>query len=865
MSHLKVLTVGDNPNVLLYTWRLRQARAVDLYHVSGHKVGQKFHVSTSLYGSDYFLIQNQFESLESLKESGGGRVPFDLVILSATSLQEISSLAYQLNPMLKQDTRIFIESSGFVNLEPFVKMSIDFGDLKVFSIMTDYDFRNTGQNTFEQFNSGKKQTIYLGESGTKGKISTQKYPKDVLSILSKFQSLFQKIFPQDVVDLCNSSYLDFLSQQWKIAIPQICFDPLLILMEELKPPQLHEQILAKPLISGFVTEIITISRTMGAKLAQPYDSESELFSHWVEMNHSDAPRLVYHFINRTTPLDIDMLLLQPILIADDHGIKTPYLEFLYSMMCQFQKINNGESQWFTRTDVNDDLRSNLQALSADRNTLAVEVQDLKEYITKREKMWAEERKGHEQYHLSQLSEIKMELSKLKDDVAMERHKNTALTAQINQLKHEQNYVHSYMPMPPQMPAPPSQRAMPSKMAPPSANGSSSQTFNEQANSDSHDDDSSSGTPDMKDIAEFACYGIRYNDTPEKKSGSFSPTSSHGLESATNGDTMYQPVQSSSNSIRERDIDMRRQDGSRRVNSHSGHPPPKPLQMPHQRPSKPQMYPQPSHGMNAARNMVNHNRQMHNSISRNNSLVDPYPPQLGQPIHPHPQTFKKTDRKNRQSYMPSLRNASSTGLDDFSVPQGISRMGNQMFPSRAFSNPQQRMALQNPVMYPAKIPNMNGNPAPQHSVQRQLSTANTFCDGSSMNTIVRQALPQQKKEHVQLTTSQGNSPPRSAQSSIYGNSISVNSIAAVNTANGYDHHNGVHTSSLQVPQMNGSSTPRSSTTGSASSNHSTTPGVDTSQPNLEKIDWKQTPPSSDGSVGDRKSKFGFFARKNKDKK
>lgn len=70
--------------------------------------------------------------------------------------------------------------------------------------------------------------------------------------------------------------------------------------------------------------------------------------------------MVYHFIHQTTPLNIDILLLQTILLADDFGIKTPYLEFLYSVLSQFERLNSGKSKWFIRSDEKTQILQSLQ-------------------------------------------------------------------------------------------------------------------------------------------------------------------------------------------------------------------------------------------------------------------------------------------------------------------------------------------------------------------------------------------------------------------------------------------------------------------------------------------------------------------------
>lgn len=302
-------------------------------------------------------------------------------MMSAPSLQELSSLSAKLASITDSNSKIFLESSGFIQLEPFVKLSMDSPHLNVFSILTDLDIRQIGPNQVKQFPSNTKEnTIYLGES----KSNTEKYSANVVTLLTTFEKLFAKLFSNIKINLCGFSSIEFLSQQWKLAISRICFDPLLIMFEQENPSNLDQQIIAKPLISGLVTEIITVAKTMGARLNSNYDNENSLLSLWKNSYQSanEPPALVYHFVHQTTPLNIDILLLQTILLADDFGIKTPYLEFLYSVMSQFERLNNGKSKWFIRSKEKLQILQSLQNSQQNESALQNQISNLQSQISK---------------------------------------------------------------------------------------------------------------------------------------------------------------------------------------------------------------------------------------------------------------------------------------------------------------------------------------------------------------------------------------------------------------------------------------------------------------------------------------------------
>ncbi|KOH01082.1 Pam1p [Saccharomyces eubayanus] len=351
-SALRVLVCGDHPNLILYTSRFQHAKNIEFYLVD-NSVNASYEINSLFYGTERFQIQNHFQSLSDLIDlNRNGGLVFDLVIMSASSLQEIPQTLRNLKPMINNTTKILFESSGFVYLEPFIKASVDLPLSNIFSIFTDYDVRRLDKNSYKQFatSNSKSFSISIGQTTA---IQESSYSKDIIPILNTFQKLFQKLFPKDIVTLYDCSPLTFLTKQWELAIPQICFDPLLIILEEKSPSNLDNNVLAKPLISGLLDETLSLIRKMGITFTNPhFQSEQTILKYWKEKYEgvSDIPTFLYYFIHKSSSLNIDLLLLQPILLADDFGIKTPYLECLFTMMSQYQLLNGGDSDWFIRKD-----------------------------------------------------------------------------------------------------------------------------------------------------------------------------------------------------------------------------------------------------------------------------------------------------------------------------------------------------------------------------------------------------------------------------------------------------------------------------------------------------------------------------------
>ncbi|CAI4058639.1 hypothetical protein SKDZ_04G4550 [Saccharomyces kudriavzevii ZP591] len=354
-SALRVLVCGDHPNLILYTSRFQHAKNIEFFLVNNSE-GASYELNSLIYGTERFQIQNHFQSLLDLVEpnNGNGSLIFDLVIMSTSSLQEIPQVLRELKPMMNKTTKILFESSGFVYLEPFIKASVDLSLSNIFSIFTDYDIRRLDNNSYKQCATANPKSFSISIGQTPA-IQENNYSSDIIPILTTFQKLFQKLFPKDIVTLYDYSPLTFLTKQWELALPQICFDPLLVVLEEKIPSNLDSLVLARPLISGLLDETLLLIKKMGVTLDNPdFQNEQTILKHWKDKyeGECDTPTFLFNFIHKSSSLNIDMLLLQPILLADDFGIKTPYLECLFTMMTQYQLLNRGDSGWFIRKDNN---------------------------------------------------------------------------------------------------------------------------------------------------------------------------------------------------------------------------------------------------------------------------------------------------------------------------------------------------------------------------------------------------------------------------------------------------------------------------------------------------------------------------------
>lgn len=720
MASLKVLLVGDNPNIILLASRFQLADSVDLYHVSDLDSNQ-YEIESYSYGLETFQLTNHFNSINQLIQNTNKNALFDLIILSATSLQQLSTISCQLLPLITNSTKIFVESTGSVQLEPFVEMSINSNHkINVLSIISDFEIRhiksvNTDKriNVFKQFGAkGKQNTIYLGDSSSKNYSSTTQ------NLLNTFERLFKKLFPKESINLCNFSSKQFLKVQWELSLTQICFDPLLIMLEETNPQNLPNLILAKPLISGLVSEVITLINKMGIELNPSMNSESKLLKYWQSLYSDEMPPLVYNFINKTSPLNIDLIWLQIILLADDQNIKTPYLEFLYSMMSQVQKINNGESKWFTRNSINVKESKNnksdeiINDLKIKNNTLEKEISQLKENL---------------KFKNNQINENNVSIEQLREQLKL-INKDHIITvnnyeSQIQKLNYQINELSLNQGV---------------NDNNPSTNNKKVVTTNNSDNSNSnsnmgHSDGNkvvnrnlenaqnfsngykATGTPDLNDLQDMAIFGVSYDDSPirnmntsknnnqqeqqqqQQSISSNVSSSSQNINTNSGESNTSLNKMEESRTLQERELDLKRKELElqerelelqRRALQQQQYAGRKhnmimpnsqlPAQTSNQIISRNQplnQVPQQTHIPNmrqsrgiygvssASVSALNFNEPISSGMAYSSNLIQPQQAQ-SQQQQPFLHTIKPTSRKNRASKMLNLRNPSSTNINAF---------------------------------------------------------------------------------------------------------------------------------------------------------------------------------------------------------
>lgn len=327
--------MGLNANVAFYSWRLHATgtAAVTIVDPLLDPAAPIVWLLASLPAGPY--TPSVAQSLAAVP-----RHEHDIVIVSVSLLQSYQEVLALLDAYVGRSTLLVLELTGYVKLEPFVAaLNPKLKAVPVCLLMNEADVRRTGPNSFSHKVHGDNHRVYVGlTSGLD---------------LKQFARLYQmlKLAQQDLKGqmllLKLTAPKEFITYQWKLALPRIVLNALLVVFEEPFPALLARQILAKPLVTGLVIEVCKIIKKMECKLVKGFENEQNLLRSWL-LYYPEAPQTLPAYANANTlfynfyhkyDLELDLLLLQPILLGDDHGVRTPYLENLYLIVSQLAKLN----------------------------------------------------------------------------------------------------------------------------------------------------------------------------------------------------------------------------------------------------------------------------------------------------------------------------------------------------------------------------------------------------------------------------------------------------------------------------------------------------------------------------------------------
>lgn len=302
--------------------------------------------------------------------------PYDIVLFSPSSLKNLSSFhrIISSNLILPNHTILLVESTGYVGLHEMIASK--FPHNPVCAISSEVQVRMIPPSDQGYVFNGQEPLPLLLHTGAATRtVTSPPGPQFADPAFSHRLKSFSLALQTAGVDASvSSSYDEF---QWHQVIPFVAFQPLSVILEAASRQVLVNNVLSKPLFSGIISELMELARKQsGCEFPPDYlnttiskfldsastsqslpkdpnfvispspqsssSSSSSLTYSNTNPAYLDSPLLFYNYFH-SLPIYPDLLLLQPILLADDHGIKTPYLESVFAFLSQLISFNSASN------------------------------------------------------------------------------------------------------------------------------------------------------------------------------------------------------------------------------------------------------------------------------------------------------------------------------------------------------------------------------------------------------------------------------------------------------------------------------------------------------------------------------------------
>ncbi|KAG5356221.1 Protein PAM1 [Yarrowia sp. B02] len=335
MSRHRVLSLESSPTAALLAWRLTTSHHVSVVWSQVSEANAAYGVSmqSQQLGNTRFRPQVVASSVPEAFQKADGK-PFDFVLVAPQSLKQLNSLHKLIKPYIHKHTCVIVDSSLYgVNLESLVAQTLP--STAVYSLTCTADVRRISPTEFAHY--GASTTTYVGRCVPQEGFQSREADQLIRSFTVGLQS----------AGLDASFSSNVLQYQWDRAIPALSFQPLTILLESPVPAEFVQDMLARPLFYGIMAELIQIAAAQNVQVNRNVDEfEKAALDEFLKdapktlsAPYTHAPLLFYNYFNKFE-FPVDVFLLQPILLADDLGIKTPYLESLFTIMTQYARFNN---------------------------------------------------------------------------------------------------------------------------------------------------------------------------------------------------------------------------------------------------------------------------------------------------------------------------------------------------------------------------------------------------------------------------------------------------------------------------------------------------------------------------------------------
>lgn len=331
-------SVGSSSSISFLAWRLSVSKSYRVSSFQGLQTREDGSVPV-IFDSNQFGGSSKYSADYIYDDISEFNLPykFDLIIVALDSLRHVSRLSKSISQVAGPNTAILFDvSNGVPPISQLVKQK--FAEYPLGLIISEELVIKTGN----------KQLLH-----------TKSDAQALLTSIGDRQDTTQ--FREAAFALqsagCNAVFLsdssEFRLRQWQQAIATIALQPLSIVLDTPDLNTLSTDIVAKPIYEGLMNELFAIAKKdllqSECDRVFPLPTRMTSFNSWVpSIPGIQSSSYLYYLFYKQFSFPVDVYLLQPILMGDELGVRTPYLECLFAQMSHLYKANSTPGQLFER-------------------------------------------------------------------------------------------------------------------------------------------------------------------------------------------------------------------------------------------------------------------------------------------------------------------------------------------------------------------------------------------------------------------------------------------------------------------------------------------------------------------------------------
>ncbi|KAK9471474.1 ketopantoate reductase PanE/ApbA-domain-containing protein [Dipodascopsis tothii] len=318
---LQILSVGSNAVSAFVAWRLTASTSTDVSLVwkSQFDIVNNYglHMKSAALGSDRY---RPFAVAKTVEEVAAPARGFDYVVLCVKALPDVYDLAAVIAPVVTPGhTCIVVNTTAGLGIEAYLETA--YADNVVLSLVAGAAVSQTGPAEFEHTGPAE---FWLGAANRRAAAPE--------SLLADMVESFSLTLGAGGVT-CHASP-NIRQQQWEHSVAPIAFGALSVLLDEPQPGALLAQPRVASILTALIDELLRIAAVQSCTF--PADFAKKTMDAVVAQGKQTV---MYQDYLARRPMELEVMLHNPLKIAETFAVATPRLELVYLMLVQVNKIN----------------------------------------------------------------------------------------------------------------------------------------------------------------------------------------------------------------------------------------------------------------------------------------------------------------------------------------------------------------------------------------------------------------------------------------------------------------------------------------------------------------------------------------------